>query len=92
MSVFFFTERNKKKEKNSHLMFLSLCSLILLRKVANDMMVCAWSYCSLLCYVWLMSLGVLLFCEGSWRGWISGRGMVDGKDWEEGREGKLVRM
>lgn len=26
--------------------------------------VCAWSYCSLLWYVWLMSLGGLVFSEG----------------------------
>lgn len=29
-----------------------------------DVMLCAWSYCSLLYCVWLMSLGGLFFSEG----------------------------
>lgn len=45
-----------------------------------DMMICAWSYCRLLCNVCLMSLGGLLFSEG-------GRG--GGGSGEKGREGKL---
>ena len=35
-----------------------------------DMRVCVWSYCILLCHVWLMSLGGLIFSgvrlEGEW--------------------------
>lgn len=31
-----------------------------------DVMVCAWSYYSLVCHVHLMSLGDLLFSEGRW--------------------------
>ena len=56
-----------------------------------DVMVCAWSYCSLLCHVWLVSLNGLL--------WVEGReGVVDlgerrcmGGDSGQGkeREGKL---
>ena len=33
------------------------------------------SYCMLLCHVWLLSLGGLLFSEGKQRGRISGEGV-----------------
>jgi hypothetical protein len=31
-------------------------------------MVFAWPYCGLLCGIWLLSLGGLLFSEGRWEG------------------------
>lgn len=38
------------------------------------MKVCAQLYCSLLGYVWLMSLGDMLFSEGKWKGESGERG------------------
>lgn len=41
----------------------------------HDMIVHSWYYCRILCYVWLKSLGDLLFFERNCRGWwILGRG------------------
>ena len=37
-----------------------------------DMWAFAVSYCTLFCYVWLLSLGGLLFSEGKLRGGVSG--------------------
>jgi hypothetical protein len=53
-----------------------------------DVRVCALSYRNLLCHIWLISLGALLFSEGMQRGWIWSSGDVRGRDSEEG-EGKL---
>lgn len=57
------------------------------------MRVCVWFYCTLLCYVWLIYLGDLLFTEGKWR---SGSGEERGGSGEGlgGEEGgkTLVRM
>lgn len=50
-----------------------------------DMGVCAYSYCILLCYVQMMSMGDLLFSERKWRRNESGE---EGR-WEEWREKKL---
>ena len=33
-----------------------------------DVRICAWPDCSLLCHIWLVSLGGLLFSEGKWCG------------------------
>lgn len=47
-----------------------------------DVMVCALSYCTLLCCVWLVSLGGLLFSEGKQRVDGSGkRGCLRGETW-----------
>lgn len=54
-----------------------------------DERVCAWSYCSLLCQVWMLFLGGLLFSGGRWRGcgsagekrWCVETGHVENKLW-----------
>ena len=57
-------------------------SFFLLGFLSNlDMMICAWSYCCLLCNVCLMSLGGLLFSEG---------GRAGGGSWGEGQRGKTI--
>jgi hypothetical protein len=60
--------------------------LLLVASSSLDVMVCAWSYCSCLCSVWLMSRGGLLFSEGRQRWGGSGR---EGrwKDLGRGRKG-----
>lgn len=63
-----------------------------------DTRVCAESYCTLLGHVWWLSLEfLLLFCKlfmyfvlkGQGEGMDLGEKRVGGRDWIEGREGKL---
>lgn len=57
-----------------------------------DILVCAWSYCGLLCGVWMISLEGLLFSERRLWGWFWERGEVEKRDWEGGQKGETAVM
>lgn len=52
-----------------------------------DILVCAWTYCGLLCCAWMTSLEGLLFSERRLWGLICEREEVEKRDWEGGQKG-----